>query len=153
VVSAWRQRRLAGIALRYSRTTEQMFFHYPDGRFVNTPIILRGIRRCTDGTSYDEYGPASPPAAGYDAVVHTHQDRASEENRHLPVPGTRDGVTPRRLGIPNYGLSSVGAWVIRPGTLLTLELLSGRWGARFNPVAFAAALNRGGGDATGVVCR
>jgi hypothetical protein len=108
IVAAWRQHSLAGTRRRYSRSTEQMFFHYPDGRFVDVPIILRGRRTCTDGTSFDEYGPATQPAAGYDAVVHTHQDRASDENRHLPVPGTRDGVTPRRLGIPNYGLSSVG---------------------------------------------
>jgi hypothetical protein len=48
-----------------------MFFHYPDGRFLNVPIILRGRRNCSDGTSYDEYAPATPPAAGHDAVIHT----------------------------------------------------------------------------------
>lgn len=156
IVNARREGKLAGERLRFNRATEQIFFHYPDDRVDHVRVIFRGTRHCSDGTAYDEYGPAQPPIPGYDAVIHTHQDRAGGDSGHYPFPGTRDGVSPRRLGIPNYGISSVGAWVIRPGMLLSIELLDGIWGERFNPEAFTAKLNSGGGDiavATGVVCR
>jgi hypothetical protein len=156
IVAARRSGRLAGQRLRFNRPTEQMFFHYRDGRVDHVPTLFRGTRRCSDNTQYDEYVAARAPDPGYDAVIHTHQDRAPSGSQHFPFPGTRDGVTPKRLGIPNYGLSSVGTWVVRPGTQLSIELLDGIWGARFNPEAFAALLNRGGGDVAvgmGVVCR
>lgn len=156
IVAARRHGTLAGVKLRFSRTTEQIFFHYPDGGVDHIPVAFRGTKRCTDGTEYDEFGPSRAPKSGFDAVVHTHQDRATAGSRHFPFPGTRDGVTPRRHSVPNYGISSIGAWVVRPGALLSVELLDGAWGARFNPEAFARAINRGGGDAavgTSVVCR
>lgn len=156
VQCAWRDGTLAGQRLRYNAATEQIFFHYPDSTVVHSAVYLRGTRRCSDGTGYDEYAPRHPPAAGFDAVIHTHQDRAPREIAHHPFPGTRDGVTPKRHHIPNYGISSVGAWVVRPGLVLWVELLAGTWGERFNPEAFAKALNRGQGDVavgTGVVCR
>lgn len=155
VVNAWKAGKLAGQRLRYTAATEQIFFHYPSASVVYSPVLFRGTKQCSDGTAYDEYGPRSVPARGFDAVIHTHQDRAAKEIRHHPFPGTRDGVTPRNVHIPNYGLSSIGAWVVRPGAVLTLDLLIGVWGERFNPDAFAQAMNRGGGDiavGTGVIC-
>lgn len=156
VVAARHKGVLAGERLRFTRPTEQMFFHYGDGRIDHVPVLFRGTKHCSDDTEYDEYVPAHTPDPGYDAVIHTHQDRAPAGSQHFPFPGTRDGVTPKRLGIPNYGLSSVGAWVVRPGPQLHIALLDGSWGARFNPEAFTALLNRGGGDVAvgmGVLCR
>ena len=156
VVTAWTAGKLAGKRLRYTAATEQIFFHYPTGSVVYSPVVFHGTKQCSDGTAYDEYGPRHLPDPGFDAVIHTHQDQAAKEIRHHPFPGTRDGVTPRNAHIPNYGLSSVGVWVVRPGAILTVDLRIGIWGERFNPESFAQAMNRGGGDiavGTGVRCQ
>lgn len=150
VVAAWHAGSIAQFRLRYNQRREQMFAHYPNGSYEEIELIMRTIGSGED--SYEEYRPVRPISAGFDAIVHTHQDRRrntisiSSTDGNEPHPGPRDGVTPWRLRIPNYGLSSIGAWVIRPGPPLTVALLGGSWGSRFDPRSYVDALNRGQGD-------
>ena len=150
IVAAWQAGALAGTRLRYNQRKEQMFVRYPDGSIVEIELVKKTIGPA--GDSYEEYTPARPIPGGFDAIAHTHQDRRrntaslSSRDGNEPYPGPRDGITPWRLRIPNYGLSSIGVWVVRPGPSLTVALLAGRWGSGFNLQSYAAALNQGRGD-------
>ena len=65
--------------------------------------------------------------------------------RSVPFPGPSDDFVPRNLGVPNYGLSPSGLWVVRPpmGGQVNAQLLSGSWGGTDAQVAEAlAALNK-----------
>ena len=77
---------------------------------------------------------------GATGVVHSHTYEV------LPFPGPEDGVIPSHYGIPNYGISPNGIWVVNPGPPLSVSLLSGSWGKgpsgeRFNPSAYTALIN------------
>ena len=155
-VGAWNSGRLDGRRLRYNRRFKQLFFHRRTGDIEEVPTILNGRFECDDNTGYDEYRPAQQPDGTVDAIFHTHQDRAARQYRLSPLPGPKDGIAPVHRRIPNYGLSSVGVWVVRPGLRVSVHLLDGVWGEEFNPEAFAEALARGAGNAAvgmGARCR
>ena len=156
VVAARKSGKLAGKRLHFNKPVEQLFFLHPDGALEAVPIVKQRTMNCVDGSAYDVYAPVKQPTSALQAIIHTHQDRAGPRYGHTPLPGPGDGKTPVARGIPNYGITSVGAWVVRPGQTLAVELLDGVWGMQFNPEAFAAAMQRGAGNAAvgmGVKCR
>ena len=88
---------------------------------------------------------------GATGVVHSHTYEV------LPFPGPEDGVIPSHYGIPNYGISPNGIWVVNPGPPLSVSLLSGSWGKgpsgeRFNPSAYTALINSTGSGGRAARC-
>ncbi len=96
---------------------------------------------CTDGSSGASNVLNAADFAGADAAVHTHPNWAD------PSPGMDDGAIPGALGIPNYGISPVGAWAIeRTPSGYRARLISGRWGAsRADVQAAVRGYNTGAG--------
>lgn len=104
---------------------------------------------CTDGSSGASNVLNAADVAGADAAVHTHPNWAN------PSPGMDDGAIPGALGIPNYGISPVGAWAIeQTPSGFRARLISGRWGSsRANVQAAVRGYNTGGGrGSSGKTC-
>ena len=139
IVDGFRSGRLGDYRLRFDLPYEQTFVHYPNGTIVQL-WMKREICSYGGGLEFDRYSPRSSPASGFIAVSHTHQRGIS-----YPFPGPADGVNPATLGVPTYGISTEGAWVVRPGTPLTVELLAGSWGSGFDLAAYTAQINANGG--------
>ncbi len=111
---------------------------------------------CNNGSTYVANRP--PPdfnMGGVQLSAHLHSDGT------FPFPGPSDGVIPRRYGIPNYGVSRNGIWVVMPGQRLSVDLIDGIWGIgpdgeNFNRGRYERAINRGQGttnSGAAVSCR
>jgi hypothetical protein len=160
------------VSLDYNKQNEQSFYVYADGHVEEVALKKEGSYTCSDGSGFDSFRLEKPIDTNNTdlskkvvAVIHTHEDKSI----HEPFPGPQDGSIPQRLGIPNYGLSSQGAWKMQPpsetGTGgLGVSLISGRLdrpraaGSRgaFNVNKFTSAINRGRGDVNagnGVTCK
>jgi hypothetical protein len=160
------------VSLDYSKQNEQSFYVYADGHVEEIALKKLGSYTCSDGSNFDSFGLEKPIdtnnpdlAKRVAAVIHTHEDKSI----HEPYPGPQDGRIPQRLGVPNYGLSSQGAWKMQPpsetGTGgLGVSLISGQLDRQrapgsqgaFDVAAFTSAINRGKGDVNagnGVTCK
>src|SRR5690606_832464 len=92
-------------SLRYPR--EQLWVLYPE-EFVY--LGIRGEATGSTGTSRAMVAP------GYIAIIHTHPDWAE----HGPGPGDFGA------NVPVYGVSRIGAWVVRPGAKAATRLYGRR---------------------------
>jgi RHS repeat-associated protein len=127
VVTGQKLRRLGGKRIRYNLKYEQIWVILRDFSVLNIKIKLVGEYDCSDGTSFEKYVPASAIPAGIRAVIHSHQNRRSE-NPQFAFPGPQDAMNAITRGVPTYGLSSVGAWSVSPGSPVNAVLLEGSWG-------------------------
>jgi hypothetical protein len=112
------------------------------------------VKNRSNGAQAGENKPLDPNynPAGATAIIHTHDDWG------FPFPGPEDGMVPSAFGIPNYGISPVGAWVVNPGPPLAVELLAGSWGTgadgeSFDPVAYDKAINKPGSGGKQSQCK
>ena len=145
VITARKTKSLAGVQIKFNLPfpLEQLWVVGPNG--VTSVPTHATMGTCKNGAQFGSDTPSDPnfSIAGAWAVIHTHPDWA------LPFPGPEDGAIPSAFGIPNYGISPYGAWVVTPGPPLDVQLISGSWGTgpngeTFDPQAYASRINTPG---------
>jgi uncharacterized protein RhaS with RHS repeats len=142
VVTARRDRQIGPDAIDFSLPYPGEQYGAIRGDAV-TPVDAKQERKytCSDGSSGASNVLNRAAFAGADAAVHTHPNWADAG------PGGDDGVIPAQLGIPNYGISPSGAWVVESTPSgFRARLISGSWGSsRANVQTAVRGYNTGGG--------
>jgi RHS repeat-associated protein len=146
VVMARRKKSLAGVSLNFNLPfpIEQYFIINSDfvarmATVMKVEVIHCGPDKDVAKQVFDPSSITSTDAA----IVHTHPSWGK------PFPGPGDAVIPLSLGIPNYGISPFGAWVVMSNGNggVTATLISGTWGdLNFSPSDYGAP---GGNSGTG----
>jgi RHS repeat-associated protein len=104
------------------------------------------VYTCDLGNGQEEQvteGRPSDPNFSWDGVmdeIHTHPDGAN------PFPGPGDWTGPAHAGITLYGITSQSAWVLTPGSPISVERLTPSWGVgpngeTFNVTAYVSMMN------------
>ncbi len=153
VVSAQRAKKIGDQPIDFNLPFPQEQYGAVDLEEV-TVTAVKGKRerryKCTDGSEGASNVLNAADFSGADAAVHTHPNWANP-----PSPGMDDGAIPGALGIPNYGITPVGAFAIeRTPSGYRARLISGRWGdSRANVRAAVRGYNTGGGrGSSGKTC-
>jgi hypothetical protein len=171
------------VDLTFTRNRESHFYLFADGHVAEVQAKAAPHLTCSDGTEYTPFNlppidvTNTDPTKRVVAIMHTHEDLPlrkpdgtyTELGSQEPFPSLIDGQVPNNLGIPNYGLSSKGAWKIMPvsetGTgKIDVRLLYGKYGRdhgdepqyNFDLPAYRRDLIAGGGStagASGVTCK
>jgi RHS repeat-associated protein len=146
VITAWTAKQAGGVAVRNNLAfpKEQLWELLPVGEFVLVPTKSTK-QQCAGGKEAGKNGPADPnfTLSGDLAALHNHPSSWA-----LPFPGPGDALNAKYYGIPNFGMSPYGVWVIKPGDKLSVELVAGDWGTgpppdnvKFDVSSYTKAIN------------